>query len=121
MTFVLFVEGWIPATLNSLMRGHWSKGHRLKRSDRQVIGLAARLAGVPRATNRRRVNLRVTLERGKRAPDPDALWKSTLDALVHAGALRNDSAAWCVPGEVTFGRGPRRATRIELEDVGGEA
>ena len=47
-----------------------------------MIGGHALEAGIPRATGRRRVSLHIVLAPRQRAGDPDAFWKSTLDALV---------------------------------------
>jgi len=105
----------VPATLNSLLV-HWAERGRLKRLDRQVIYFAAREAGVPRATGRRRVSLDMTgWPRGK-MPDPDAFWKSTLDALVAAGMLVDDDSKGVQLGTVTMSRGVPR-TLITLEDL----
>ena len=60
---------------------------RLKKADREVVGLHARLSGIPPATGRRRVSLVLTLAPRQRGGDPDAYWKSTLDALTACGLL----------------------------------
>lgn len=117
-THTLIVDGWQPARLNDLL-GHWSRRARLKRADRDVIAAYARLAGVPSARGRRRVSLLITLAPRQRAPDPDSLWKSTLDALVRCGLLLDDDRFGVELGPVTFDRGPARQTAITLEDVPG--
>lgn len=110
------------ATVNELLRSVKAR-IRLKRRDRQWLALACRAAGVPRATGRRRVSLTLVYGPRARRHDPDGFWKSVLDALVKAGALKNDSPGWCELGEVLYVRGKRAAMRILIEDVeakGGE-
>jgi hypothetical protein len=51
----------------------------------------------------------------QRGADPDAYWKSLLDALVHAGLLVDDSPKWCELGPVRFERECRRKPAIQLE------
>jgi hypothetical protein len=116
----LAIDNWHPARLNQWDGRHWSVRARLKRRDRETVGLYARLAAVPPAAGKRRVSLRLTLAPRQRAGDPDAYWKSTLDALMHAGLLCEDNRQAVELGEVTFERGPARRTSIVLEDVGAE-
>jgi hypothetical protein len=66
------------------------------------------------------VSLVITLTARQRPADPDAFWKSLLDALVHAGLLADDDAAHVQLGGVIFRRGePPGGTEIVLEDVDG--
>lgn len=114
----LEIPGWMPATLNKVMRGHWSNGHKCKLQDRGIIAAACLGYGLKGPCEyRRRVDLLIVLPRGQRAPDPDAFWKSLLDALVFHGLLRNDSSAWCEPGRVRFARGEDLRTFITLVDI----
>jgi hypothetical protein len=113
---ILTIDGWHPSTLNRLLGCHWGKRSRLKRSDREMIGWSARLAGTPPATGRRCVSLLLTLAPRQRAGDPDAYWKSILDGLVHAGLLLDDNRQNVELGAVVFGRGKTRATTIRLVD-----
>jgi hypothetical protein len=66
----------------------------LKKADRQLVGGYALAQRIPRAAGRRRVSLVITLAPGRRAPDPDVVWKSLLDALTACGLLVDDSARW---------------------------
>ncbi len=66
---------------------------RLKKRDRIAVGEAAARAGIAPATGKRRVRLTVLVGPGKRRPDPDAFWKSLLDAMAACGLLVNDSTA----------------------------
>lgn len=116
MLCTLMVPGWMPVPLNQLL-GSKHKRSRLKGQDRDVLGRAFLLYGKPLAGLKRRVSLHVVLPKGRRAPDPDALWKSCLDALVYCGALVNDSSRWCTPERPTFSRGEALCSFITLEDV----
>jgi hypothetical protein len=110
------VPGWHPARLNQLL-GHWARAHRLKKTDGEIIALHAHLAGIPRASGRRRVSLTITLAPRQRAGDPDCYWKSALDGLVRAGLLVDDNRQNVELGPVEFDRGPARATTVLLEEV----
>ncbi len=108
------VKNWVPTPLNRLMTCHWANAGRLKKLDLMVLQVASN--GLPRAAGKRRVRMTVTLSKYQRAPDPDALWKTTLDALVHARMLINDSHLWCELDPVEFMRGTEQATTILLMD-----
>lgn len=116
------VWDWRPATVNELTkRGNHFSAARRKKSDREAVALAAENSGlVPLATTRRRVSVEVTLAGRMRRVDPDAIWKSLLDALVAAQLLVDDSASWVELGEFTQVPGPRKATKIILEDMEGD-
>lgn len=114
----LVIDGWHPSTLNQLIRCHWAKAARLKRSDREIVWAEAIVQRVARAEGRRRVDLVIDVERGQRRPDRDAWWKSTLDALVGAGLLIDDGPRWCVTGYVSYRRTGRRRMTIVLTDLG---
>jgi hypothetical protein len=113
---VLTIPGWHPNTVNQLLRSVRER-IRLKKADRQLIATYARLAGIPPAAGKRRVSLCITLGPGQRAADPDAYWKSLLDALVQCGQLVDDNRQGCELGEVAFERGGERKTTIMLEDL----
>jgi hypothetical protein len=117
VTHTLVIPDWHPARLNELYAGHWGRRARLKRADRDLVGFYARLAAIPPATGRRRVSLVLTLAPRQRAGDPDAYWKSLLDALVHAGLLVGDNRQGVELGQVRFERGPGRQTTITLDDL----
>ena len=44
--YVLTIHGWIPARLNQLI-GNRRKAARLKRRDRQIVAVYAKLQGIP--------------------------------------------------------------------------
>ncbi len=96
------------------MTCHWANAGRLKKLDLMVIQVASN--GLPKAQGKRRVRMTVTLSKYQRAPDPDALWKTTLDALVHAGMLTDDNRQGVELDPVEFMRGTEQATTILLMD-----
>jgi hypothetical protein len=116
-TYTLTIDNWHPARLNLWDGRHWKVRARHKRADREIVGLYARLAGIPPATGKRRVSLRLTLGPRQRGADPDAYFKSVLDALVHAGLLVDDDRHGVELGDVVFQRGKIKGTEIVLEDV----
>ena len=116
MIWTMEIPGWHPAPLNKLMR-HWAVAKRLKAHDAKIIGTALVAYQVPETKYPRKVRMLVVLPPGKRAPDPDSLWKSTLDVLVNAGALFNDSQHYVRIDEPRFARGRELVTYLTLEDV----
>ena len=108
---------WMPTPLNRLLGQHWGKASRCKRDDAAEIRIAMASQHVPPATTKRRLTVLVVLPPKRRAPDPDALTKSLADALVHAGALKNDSHLWVEHGPVQFARGQRLTTFVTLETL----
>jgi hypothetical protein len=117
--YAITVQGWRPALDNELTRKHWRVKDGLKRRDVAIVAWACRTQGVPTATNRRRVAVRITNRYTSRYPDPLAPFKSLLDALVRCGALVDDSGRWCeVVTPAQYRRGPL-ATTIELTDLEG--
>jgi hypothetical protein len=117
VTYTVEIPNWHPRRLNELLCD-WRKRARLKKADREVVYWAVRNHGlIPLALQRRRVSLTITLGPRQRAGDPDAYWKSTLDALVHARMLTDDNRQGVELGPVAFRRGPARATTLTLEDV----
>lgn len=114
--YILTIPDWHPATTNQLLRSVRLR-IRLKKNDREMVCGYSLQANIPNASVRRRVSLQLTLAPRQRAADPDAYWKSLLDALVRAGLLVDDNRTWCELGSVEFTRGSARATTIMLEDI----
>jgi len=100
---VLFIPGWIPTSLNKLS-GHWAERGRKKKAERNLLAAIVAVQRVGEAKGRRRIDLHLVLPTGKRSPDPDNLWKSVLDALVHAKILIDDNPTWREQGVVTYAR-----------------
>lgn len=116
---VIEIPRWHPARLNQLLNSHWGLRSKLKKQDRAIVaGHAGGFRSMAtKATGRRRVSLVITLAPRQRGGDPDAYWKSLLDALVKNGLLIDDSRTWCELGPVEYRRGAEMATTIILEDV----
>jgi hypothetical protein len=115
--YILGIPRWRPALLNELSRSVKGK-IRLKKLDRQMVCTYTWQAKIPRATGKRRVSLHVTLGKGMREFDVDALWKSLNDAMKHAGLIADDSRPYLEQGPVTFSRNWLGwGTRITIEDV----
>ena len=105
------IPNWHPTPLNKLL-GDWRVSSKRKKADRNLI--ACYTHHLPKAGQKRRVTLTIILGKGQRGCDPDAYWKSLLDALVHAGQLNDDSPKWCELAPVQFERGQMGAI-IEME------
>jgi hypothetical protein len=116
-SFTLEIPRWHPARLNQ-MKGHWSKGHRLKKADCEMVAHYARPFPKPGQGDKRRVSLHIILNKGQRAGDPDSYQKSLLDALVHAEMLWDDNRQHVELAPVTFSRDAAAwGTVIQLEDL----
>lgn len=111
------IDNWHPPRLNEWAGCHWSVGAKLKLQAKLTVRIAGLNACIPLAVCKRRVSLRITLAPRARGGDPDAYWKSLLDALVQGGYLVDDSKEWVELGPVEYDRGERRATTITLEDL----
>lgn len=116
MIQVLAIPRWHPAPKNSLL-GHWGRRHRLKSSDKEMVGCYALAAGITPAAGKRRVTLRIHLERRQRGRDPDAYWLSLLDALKAAKLIIDDRKEWVELAPVEYHRAEVFATEIILEDI----
>lgn len=115
--YFLHIDRWHPTRLNVLLAACWQVRARKKRFDADIVKAMFLGAETPRAKGKRRVSLEIVLGPRQRGADPDAYWKSVLDALVQCGALRDDSRIWCELGEVRFDRGKNWGTTIVLEDI----
>lgn len=113
----LFIPRWHPAKVNELLSGHWSRGHKLKKADRQVVWASSLV--LPKATVKRRVELTIILKPKQRGGDVDAYFKSALDALKHAGLVVDDNRQGVELAPVAYERGTERewGTRIRLTDI----
>lgn len=116
-TWTVEIPNFIPASLNVLMRLHWSR--RIARTAREadlVAGYCFKV-GVPMATCKRRVTQRLTLAGRDKIRDDDNAWKGLLDALAAACMLVDDGPAWVERAALIQERGPRRMTTLILEDL----
>lgn len=96
---VVEIPKWHPARLNAIV-GHWGKRSRLKKADRELVWAYTR--NIAPAAGKRRVSLIIVLAGRQKVCDPDAYWKSLLDALVQARMLVDDSPEWVELGPVEF-------------------
>lgn len=115
MTYTITIPNWHPTRLNELLGNHF-QASRLKKADREMVGIYAFTSEVPHAQGKRRVTLKITLGPGERGGDADAYWKSLLDALVCCGRLVDDNSQQCEIVPVQYDRGERK-TVIILEDL----
>jgi hypothetical protein len=118
----LFLPDFLPTPLNRLTRGKLRDRIRLGKGDRELIGCYARQQGLHRLERsvRRRVSLHLVLPAGRRAPDPDSVWKGILDSCKHAGILVDDGPRWLELGTVRYSRsldGETRCTFVLIEDL----
>lgn len=116
LTHMIHIQGWQAVTVNELLAaGRWA--WTLKKKDRKRIAAHVALLGLPPATGKRRVTLTLTMGKRQRTPDPDGVFKSLLDALVHAKMLVDDNKEGLQLMPVRFERGAEKATTILLEDM----
>jgi len=116
MSYEIHIPNWHPTPLNKMLNSHWAASRRMKLADAQMIAVYANKASVPKALGKRSVGLIISYAKGQRSCDPDAYYKSTLDALVKTGYLKNDSAAWVSFEQPEFRRS-EMSTTIILKDV----
>ena len=102
---VMFVPGWLPKSLNKSIGVHWAVKAKSKKAERAIIQAAVTVQKIKPAAGQRRIDLHLVLPPKQRTCDPDNLWKSVLDALVHAKVLVDDNARYREQGAVTFSRG----------------
>lgn len=88
----------------------------MKSHDKEIIGQAVKAYGITPAEERRSVSMLIIHPPGKRFCDKDAYHKSMLDALVHHGAIKNDSHAWVSCEPVEFARGEKLRTIITIQE-----
>ena len=110
------IPGWHPVELNKLI-GHRMKTASLKKHDCKIVCDAVVAYGIPRATVKRKLDLTLIYTAGDRTRDKDAYWKSLLDALVHSGALFNDSRHWVDYDKPRYARGDVKTTFITLQEM----
>lgn len=114
----IVVDGWVPPSVNKLLKLHWSKAHRLKQGVYATVATARYLSGpIPDATCCRKVSVEVTVAGRSGVPDPDNVLKCLVDALVHNRLLVDDAMAWTRIGYVAVARGKQTRTLITLEDI----
>jgi Holliday junction resolvase RusA-like endonuclease len=110
------IPNWTPLTVNKWRSLHWAKANRRKTADRQMIGVYCYKSGLTKATKKRRVELNIIKSGRGRLPDPDAYFKSVLDALKNLGYIIDDSAKWVEWNQPKIERGKQIKTIIEITD-----
>jgi hypothetical protein len=114
--YTVTIPRFHPARLNQLLGNYHAAGRR-KAADRAMIGYYCDHYQVPEAKVRRRVSLTLQLGYRMRGGDPDAYWKSVLDALVNCGRLVDDRKEWVELAPVRYERADEFGTILSLEDV----
>jgi hypothetical protein len=111
------IEKWHPTSVNKLLGRHHMSRHKIKQGDMQMIGVYFYNAKVPKATGRRHVAMDIYKSGGGRAPDPDNLFKSVLDALVKLGYLLDDSSKYLTSSWPEIYRAKQKKTVITITDL----
>lgn len=114
--WIVEIPGWCPPSINRYYHGHWAERARTKKRAAETVAAACLAAGPPLAATKRRLSIRLTLPKGRRAPDEDNIGKALRDGLTACGALVDDSPEWCETGAYEIDRGPLKTT-LTLEDV----
>ena len=114
---VIEIPGWHPARANEYRGRHWSAEAAAKTDCRKALVAFGGKRRSLKAAGKRRVVLTITIGPRGGQPDSDAYDKVVLDSLVRLGLLTGDGPAG-IEGRmgVEFVRGPRKSTRITLED-----
>lgn len=115
--YIINIPNWHPTPLNKLLGGHWSKAHKAKRHDKEILW-GYTYNKIPEKQIKRSVELTIILGPGQRGCDPDAYWKTVNDGLVNSRALWNDNDKYCQILPVKFERAEKMATRIVITDLG---
>lgn len=113
-----FISNWRPVTLNRLLSCPLRTRIKLKKFDRELIGLELRRQNMKPATGKRMVSLSIRITGRQKESDPDSHWKVLLDSLVKCGALIDDKAEYCELGTVRYLRSENLpGTSIILDDI----
>lgn len=110
------IPDWHPHLLNELLTAHRMKAARMKKEDADFFAAYGFNAGVPKAKVKRWVRCTFFGWHSGRRPDPDAFFKSTLDGLVQARLLVDDSGKWCEWERPRIIPSKERRTVVELSE-----
>jgi Holliday junction resolvase RusA-like endonuclease len=114
----LRIRDWWPTLLNVALRLHYHARSRRYGDDVARVLVAQSIADLRPAAGRREVHLLVEVgTRSGKVPDPDALYKSLLDGLVHVGLLRSDDWQGVRLTGVDFRRAQKNGLVVRLTDV----
>lgn len=115
------VPDWTPPSLNHVMGWHWKRKEVFKASVANLLAVYARMAGVPLTTPEyrpvRRVHFLCVYAGGVRLPDPDNLYKLTLDAMTRCRIIVDDGPEWCEVTPPSLQRGSKSATVFTVRDL----
>lgn len=120
MKQTLHIPGYHPPTVNDLLGNHHKAG-RLKKACVKVFWGCCLEQRLVKASGKRLVEIIITVRKSKkgRRPDPDAYYKSALDALVKCNMLVDDSSQWCEHAATLITSGEQDSTTIHLTDIDG--
>lgn len=113
---VLTLDGWLPPSLNSTMRGTIRERCRIGQDTHDLIALESRRQDVPLATGARQITMHVTYPKGHSRPDPDNIAKSTIDACKSAGLILDDRYETLELAPPVYWIGPKQ-TEIHFLDI----
>ena len=116
MKQILHLYGYHPPTINELL-GDWRRSGRLKKKCVNVMWASCLEQKLVKATCKRMVSIIITTAKRGRRCDPDAYYKSTLDALVKCNMLVDDSSQWCEHMQTMITTGDKNLTTIILTDI----
>lgn len=117
-THRVVIPDWRPWPDNKLAGGiHWATRKDRKGRDKNMVAAYARIAGTPKATGKRRVQLEIVLSGRQKKTDPMAYAKSLLDSLVHCGLLVDDTTEYVEWIPPVYRRGDETVTTIVLTDI----
>lgn len=103
------------------MGWHWKRKETFKKQLADLLGIYARMAGVPLTTPAyrpvRRLHMLCVYGTAQRLPDPDNLYKLTLDALTRCRVIVDDGPEWCDCERPTLQRGAQTHTVFTVRDL----
>lgn len=111
----IYIPNWEPTRLNKLLGSHFMVASRLKKADAKMISNYSQ--HVPKAINKRRIELVIEMAPKQRCADPDAHQKTIGDGLVRCRLLINDSHLWVEWMPTKFVRGKQKSTTIRIYDA----
>lgn len=116
MKQTLHLYGYHPPTVNELL-GNWRAACRRKKKCVEVVWKSCLEQKLVKASGKRMVSIIITTAKRGRKADPDAYYKSTLDALVKCSMLIDDSSKWCEHSQTMITTGDKNLTTIILTDI----
>lgn len=112
-----FILPGLPPSFNEFSGRHWASLRRIKAKYRKNLGAAAVADRIPYAEGKRRVDIQLTLSKGRKPPDHDNVMKVLADGLVGVGLLIDDGPDWLAWGDYSIRRGSPIETAIGLRNL----